>query len=146
MVIIAIVNVIFAYFVFNKNKNRELTNKLILDYSIEHFYKYFDELEEELEKIKNKNISNTDKKQLEKNIQSLGRVLEHKFIDLFLYVNGTLHENIKHDIDDMVGVLTESLFDEGINLSVETKFNEKIATPIVTTKSKILKLLFDSSK
>lgn len=145
-VIIAIVNITFAIIVFKRIKNRELTGNLILNYSIQHFYKYFDDLENELEKLKNKDIKQEDKKQIEKNIQSLGRWIEHKFTDLFLYVNKNLYQQIQNEIDTMVGDITESLSDEGINLYVESKYNSIIADKIVTTKSKILKILLDSSK
>ena len=49
-VIIAAVNIVFAFFVFRKNRKRELTRALVLDYSIKHFYQYFEDIDKELER------------------------------------------------------------------------------------------------
>lgn len=144
-VLIAAANIWFAYTIFNRNKNRELIKTLVLDYSIKHFYKYFEDLENELNKLKTQCDEKT-KKEIEQNIQTLGRVFEQRFIDLFLHINPELHENIKHRIDDMVGKLVKSIFDEGINIYVESQYNAKIATEVIVTKASIIKLLLEKSE
>ena len=117
-VIIALVNIVFAIVIFKRNKNRELIKVLVLDHSIQHFYKYFEDLDDELSKLKTQ-CGHEEKMEIEKNIQLLGRVLEQRFIDLFLHINPQLHEEIKDKIDKMVGKLMEVMFDEGINIYVD---------------------------
>lgn len=143
-VIIALANIVFAIIIFKRNKKRELVKTLVLDYSIKHFYNYFENLDIELSKLKTQCDDKT-KKVIEKNIQSLGVEFEQKFIDLFLYVNHELHEDIKHKIDDMVGKLMTSIFDEGINIYVEAQYNEKIANEVIVTKASLISLLLEKS-
>lgn len=144
-VVIAVVNIIFAIIIFRKNSKRELTRTLILDHSIQNFYKYFENLDKDLERLKDRNVTRETKKDVEKNIQSHGRKLEQQFIDLFLRVNPEMHEAIKNKIDDMVGNIVNAIFDEGINLYNEPQYNEKIASPVIITKSELLKMLLESN-
>lgn len=144
-VIIAAVNIIFAVFVFRKNRKRELTRALILDYSIKHFYQYFEDIDKELIQLKNRNTTQEGKRDIEKKLQSYGRSFEQKFIDLFLRIEPEMHKSIKNKIDDMNGKIVEAMFNEGINLYIEPQYNEKIATPVIVTKSELLKLLLESN-
>ena len=56
-----------------------------------------------------------------------------------------MHEAIKNKIDDMVGNIVNAIFDEGINLYNEPQYNEKIASPVIITKSELLKMLLESN-
>lgn len=145
-VIIALANIVFAIIIFKRNKQRELVKTLVLDHSIKHFYKYFEDLDLELCKLKDPQANEDTKKGIEKNIQSLGLVFEQRFIDLFLYINPNLHSELKNMIDDMFGKIMKSVFDEGINIYVESQYNEKIANVMIKTKASIIKLLFEKSK
>lgn len=144
-VIIALFNIIFAIYIFNKNRKRELTCSLILNYSIKYFYKYFEDLDSKLDVLKTPSASNDLKKEIEKEIQSLGRKFEQQFIDLFLSVNPEMHRRIANMIDDMTGQIVEAMFDEGINLYIEQKYDDMIASPIILTKAKLLKILLESN-
>jgi len=143
-VIIALANIAFACVIFRRNKKRELVKTLVLDYSIQHFYKYFEDLDCELSKLKTQ-CNETTKKDIEKNIQSLGVAFEQRFIDLFLSINPELHKEIKHKFDDMVGKLVKSIFDDGINIHVKSQYNDKIANVVVVAKASIIKLLLENS-
>lgn len=144
-VIIAIANIVYAIVIFHRNKQRELVKTLVLDYSIKHFYRYFEDLDIELSELKEE-CDISVKRKIEKNVQSLGRIFEQQFIDLFLYINPELHNKLKNKIDDMVGRIMQSVFDEGINIYVENQYNEKIANVAIETKASIIKLLFEESK
>lgn len=144
-VIIAAVNIVFAFFVFRKNRKRELTRALVLDYSIKHFYQYFEDIDKELIKLKDRNTTQEIKRDIEKKLQSYDRIFEQKFIDLFLRIKPEMHKSIKNKIDDMNGKIVEAMFNEGINLYNESQYNEKIATPVIVTKSELLKLLLESN-
>lgn len=144
-VIIAAVNIFFAVFVFRKNRKRELTRALVLDYSIKHFYQYFEDIDKELIQLKDRNTTQEKKRDIEKKLQSYGRSFEQKFIDLFLRIKPEMHKSIKNKIDDMNGKIVEAMFNEGINLYIEPQYNEKIATPVIVTKSELLKLLLESN-
>ncbi len=144
-VVIAIVNIIFAIIIFRKNSKRELTRALVLDYSIKHFYQYFENIDKELIQLKNRDATQDLKKDIEKKLQFYGRGFEQMFIDLFLRINPKMHKSIKNKIDDMNGRIVEAIFNEGINLYNESQYNEKIANPVIVTKSELLKLLLKSN-
>lgn len=144
-VIIALANIIFAIIIFKRNKKRELVKTLVLDHSIKYFYNYFEDLDLELCKLKTQCNKET-KKEIEKNIQSLGRIFEQRFMDLFLHINQDLHKKLKNKIDDMMGEIMESIFDEGINIYVESQYNDKIANKVIVTKASIIKLLLEESE
>lgn len=144
-VVIALVNIVFVIIIFRRNRHRELVKTLILDYSIKHLYQYFEDLEKELSKLK-KECDIPTKQKIDKNIISIGLLFEQRFIDLFLSINPPLHKKIKNKIDDMVGDIEKSIFDAGINIYVETQYNEKIANVVINTKASLIKLLYDESK
>ena len=145
-IIIALANIVFAIIIFLRNRQRELVKTLVLDYSINHFYEYFEKLDRELSRLKSSNANDDLKKEIEKNIQSLGLTFEQRFIDLFLLINPKLHTELKNKVDDMVGKIMESIFDEGINIYVDSQYNDKIANVMIRTKASIIKLLFEKSK
>lgn len=145
-IIIALANIVFAIIIFLRNRQRELAKTLVLDHSINHFYEYFEKLDRELCRLKSSNANDDLKKEIEKNIQSLGLIFEQRFIDLFLLINPKLHTELKNKVDDMVGKIMESIFDEGINIYVDSQFNDKIANVMIRTKASIIKLLFEKSK
>lgn len=145
-VIIALANIVFAIIIFKRNRQRELIKTLVLDYSIKHFYNYFEDLDLELRKLKNPQTNVETKKEIEKNIQSLGLMFEQRFIDLFLAIDPNLHKELKNKIDDMFGNIMESIFDKGINIYVDSQYNEKIANVMISTKASIIKLLVERSK
>lgn len=145
-IIIALANIVFAIIIFLRNRQRELVKTLVLDYSINHFYEYFEKLDRELSRLKSSNANDDLKKEIEKNIQSLGLIFEQRFIDLFLLINPKLHTELKNKVDDMVGKIMESIFDEGINIYVDSQYNDKIANVMIRTKASIIKLLFEKSK
>lgn len=147
-VIIALINIFFVINIFKRNKQRDLLKTLVLDYSIKHFYKYFEDMDNVLTQLKE--IGDLDiqrkeekKKEIEKEIQCFGREFEHKFIDLFLYINPAIHKKIKEKTDDMVSAIVTSMFDDGINIYVEKIYNERIASTMAITKSQIIRMLLE---
>lgn len=145
-IIIALANIVFAIIIFLRNRQRELVKTLVLDYSINHFYEYFEKLDRELSRLKSSKVNDDLKKEIEKNIQSLGLTFEQRFIDLFLLINPKLHTELKNKVDDMVGKIMESIFDEGINIYVDSQYNDRIGNVMIRAKASIIKLLFEKSK
>jgi hypothetical protein len=155
-VVIAVVNVILVIYIFRNNNNRDLTLKekerklnllktLVLDYSMQHFYRFFDEIDIETHKLMKRGLDENAKKSINESLLNSGKKLEQKFIDLFIGIDNLLYEQIKERSDKLLDGYTECIFDEGVNLYAENKFNDLITNKMIECKSQIIKILFSYS-
>ncbi|MDR2125514.1 MAG: hypothetical protein LBP63_01620 [Prevotellaceae bacterium] len=152
-VIIALVNVSLVIYIFIKNAKRDSSHKererkinllktLVLDYGMKYFYQFFDDIDTETQKLKNKNLNNATKKEINDSLLKYGKTLEQKFTDLFWGINQDLRTNIYQKTDNLLDGLTKSIFDCGINLYDDNKFNNLVSKQITDCKSEIIKILF----
>lgn len=128
-----------------KNRKLSLLKILILDYNMQHLYQFFEDLKIESKKLTVNNLDNVAKKEINEKMLSYGNELRQKFIDPFLAIDSNLYNNILHSVDELQDSMTNTIFDEGINLSHAPKFNELITSEITKTKTQIIKLLFEYS-
>lgn len=149
-VIIAVVNM---YLLFNRNKKKDeetilkeertrrlsLLKTLILDYNLHYYYDIFEEIENLLEDLRNEQC---DKTNVERKLQAQFRQLFEKFLNFLSIIDNDLFESIKKECDDCRDNLVADISDKGINLWVESQFNNKIKKRLQNTKSSILSLIF----
>lgn len=128
-----------------KNRKLSLLKILILDYNMQHLYQFFEDLKIESKKLTVNNLDDVAKKEINEKMLSYGNELRQKFIDPFLAIDSNLYNNILHSVDELQDSMTNTIFDEGINLSHAPKFNELITSEITKTKTQIIKLLFEYS-
>lgn len=152
-VFIAVANILWIVYVFFQNKKSTddrdersrkigLLKTLVLDNSMPHLYKFFSDVKAEVEKLKEKNLANATKRNINDVIIELEQKFENDFLDVLLAINDNLYESMKNQADSMVDQFTNAIFDPGINLYVEDKFNDKIASKLVETKRMMIKTLF----
>ncbi|EXZ39289.1 hypothetical protein M100_1970 [Bacteroides fragilis str. 1007-1-F  len=122
-----------------------LLKTLILDYNMKYLYLFFEDLRKETNKLTVANLSDDAKREINEKLLLYGNELRQKFIDPFLAIDSKLYDNILHSIDILLDNMTNSIFDEGINLSHAPKFEELIINKITNTKTHIIKLLFEYS-
>ena len=155
-VCIAFINVCLVIYIFVRNNNKDNKNSeknrkmsllktLILDYNMKYLYLFFEDLRKETNKLTVANLSNDAKREINEKLLLYGNELRQKFIDPFLAIDSKLYDNILHSIDILLDNMTNSIFDEGINLSHAPKFEEIIINKITNTKTHIIKLLFEYS-
>lgn len=155
-VCIAFINVLLVFYIFRRNTNKDTKNIeknrklsllkiLILDYNMQHLYQFFEDLKLESKKLTVNNLDDVAKKEINEKMLSYGNELRQKFIDPFLAIDSNLYNNILHSVDKLQDSMTNTIFDEGINLSHAPKFNELITSEITKTKTQIIKLLFEYS-
>ncbi len=155
-VCIAFVNVCLVIYIFVRNNNKDNKNSeknrkmsllktLILDYNMKYLYLFFEDLRKETNKLTVANLSDDAKREINEKLLLYGNELRQKFIDPFLAIDSKLYDNILHSIDILLDNMTNSIFDEGINLSHAPKFEELIINKITNTKTHIIKLLFEYS-
>ena len=153
-VCIAFINVCLVIYIFVRNNNKDNKNSeknrkmsllktLILDYNMKYLYLFFEDLRKETNKLTVANLSDDAKREINEKLLLYGNELRQKFIDPFLAIDSKLYDNILHSIDILLDNMTNSIFDEGINLSHAPKFEELIINKITNTKTHIIKLLFE---
>lgn len=152
-VFIAVANILWIVYVFFQNKKTTddrdersrkigLLKTLVLDCSMLHLYKFFSDVKAEGEKLREKDLNDAAKKRINATIIDLEQKFENDFLDVLLAINDSLYEKMKMQADGMVDQFTNAIFDPGINLYVEEKFNDKIASKLVETKRMMIKTLF----
>lgn len=156
MVTIALANIILVIYIFTKNNKKDeskdernrkinLLKTLILDYKMEIFYSFFHQIKEESKMLLTKELSDEEKTQINGKINDLGIEFRQDFTDIFIAIDVVLYQRILSKSDKLIDNLTENIFDEGVNLSHQPKFNELIIKPINESKTDIIKILFSYS-
>lgn len=154
VVLIAIINLIFAVFVFLKKNHIDRTEKesdrkinwlksLILDHNLDHFYEFFDRLDIELIKLKEPSIDEAGKQDINDSVSEIFIYLRRNLIDMFLAVDTELYKFFIASSDSLQDHITESIFDAGINLSHPAKFDEVLSNKVMETKTNLIKRLFE---
>lgn len=153
VVIIAACNLFFSVKFFqlknekddiDKEKDRKIQwlKTLILDHNLKHFYAFFDELETELNRLKESGLSNEDKKCIENGIADKFVILRIKFIDMLLAIDNDMYVSFLDLSDELQGHISTSIFDTGINLDNKDKFKEVVESKVMATKTEFIKRLF----
>ena len=145
-IIIAGANLYFVHKFHKTIKKQNMIKSLILDYSMKHFYSFFDDITTETEKLKERNLTADEKSIINDQIIKYERDFENRFITLLLVVDEELYKSIKTSTDKMIDKFTEAIFDEGINLYNDDQYNSRIKTPMLSTKRIILEKLLASTK
>jgi hypothetical protein len=155
-IVIALVNIALVFYIFFRNNKKEiilqestrkinLLKTLVLDYNMSKFYEYFKNLIIETQEFNRNNTTVEQKKASNDNIVDLTACFRRDFIVLFIAIDKSLYDKILIEIDSLIDSLTETLFDEGINLSHKPKFDELIVRRLNDSKIKILNVLFSYS-
>jgi hypothetical protein len=154
MVIIAGTNVFFAHKFFNFKNNKEDNDKekdrkinwlktLILDHNLKHFYVFFEQIEIELLKLNTSNLTDSDKQVIDENNAELFINIRRKFTDIFLVVDKIIYNDVMKSFDSLQSKLTETIFNQGINLAYKPKFEDEIMSKVCATKTEIISKIFN---
>lgn len=155
-VCIALANIILVIYIFRRNNNKDKRNgeknrkinllkTLILDYNMKYLYDFFDKVKEETNKLKAPVLQISEKTSINNEVILLNSKLRQKFTDVFLAVDENIYNEILTSTDALIDGFTESIFNQGINLSHEPMFNDLITSKITATKTHIIKTLFNYS-
>lgn len=153
MAVIALANIFLTIFIFaqgrkdtsdsaNKQRKFELVQTLILNNRLPLLYSFYDAVSIECRKLLVKNDQQTKVAVNETNISLLKR-FRQDFIMPFNVVDHELFVGLKATADDLIDGITEVIFDEGINLRHEPKFNEMITEPLSRNRNAMLAFLYE---
>ena len=153
-VLIALFNLLFAIIIFysktkkddvekEKDRNIQLLKTFVLDNNLKYFYEYFERIDEILIQLKKTDINDNDKSKIDGQLQDEMIILMRKFIDLFTAIDNNLYNKIKELIDNFQSHLSVSIFDKGINLTHQPKYDEIIYEKVSQTKIDVIRILFE---
>lgn len=153
MIVIAICNFVFSLYIFisknskediDKEANRKLSllKTLVLDHKLSILYNKFSELSNETKILLVKKMSDQEKSVLDEKLAEIFISLRLEFVLLLSAVDETLYNRILENLDKLQEKLTTALFDSGINLDVNSKYNDYIQKPINDIQILIIKELF----
>jgi hypothetical protein len=151
---IALFNVYFATKVFKlknqkddseKERDRkiQLLKTLVLDHNLKYFYSDFEEIENKLVELRTPNLDDKMKSAIDTNVAELFIRLRRRFYDSLLAIDNSLYDIIVDFSDDLQAHISNTIFDQGINLSHGPKYEELIKEKIISTKTEIIKELFN---
>lgn len=152
--IIAIFNLKYTLWMFRykdskedeeRNRNRKIDwfKKLILDYNLTNFYEFFENLETELSNLKTENPSEKTKRSVESAILEQQINVRRRFIDTLIAVDEPLYDYVLEKVDELIDNINKAIFDEGIKLSHNPMFQDRVLKPISETRTDILKKMFE---
>ncbi|MGD2034990.1 MAG: hypothetical protein PVF73_08035 [Bacteroidales bacterium] len=155
-VVIAIVNLILIFYIFLKsNRKDDSTNEkkrriallktLVLDCNIDKFYEFFKNVCSKTKMLNSSNLSLEDKVKINDELKDLATEFRQSFIDLFIAIDNSLYNEILEKTDSLIDGLTNTIFDEGINLSHNPKFEETVTKEIRISKTEIIRTMFSYS-
>lgn len=153
-IFIALFNAYFAVKIFRlkdkkeesekeKDRKMQLLKTLVLDHNMKNYYSIYDSIENELLNLKKANLTVPDKKGIDLTLSDFFIQLRSKFYDSLLAIDDDLYDYVKNNLDELQTSFTETIFDPGINLSHTPKYDELISQKLTTSKTEILKKLFN---
>lgn len=149
MVVIAIVNIIFAHKLHNQKtaKNEEkqksdhkvmLLKTLVLDHNLKSFYDFFTKIINVTEQLK---VATADIKTIEQQIQAEFKILNEGFIDLLQGIDDTLYKTVLDKSDETRDLIINNM--KTYKLNVEKLYKEHVLDLISNMKKETIRLLFD---
>ncbi len=157
--IFSLINLIYAVRIFNyKDKKDDLLKEnelrlsafrsLVLDYHLDKFYGFFENVEKHLLKLRQPSISIDKKRKINEVIVEELSATRRAFVNLLSAVNEKLYDDTIRDLDEMIDGFTNRIFDGTTDLSNETVFQQFISNELSRTRTKALKrfLTYDGAE
>lgn len=153
-ILIAVINLGYAFYIFRYKDRKEQNEKeadlniywlinLILNHNLHFFYEFINSIEVELSHLKTQGITDETKVGINANVGDQFSTLRIRFIDVLMAVDSNLYSKILDEMDKLQDHITETIFDPGINLSYEPKYQEKLLEAITRSKTDVIRVLFN---
>lgn len=154
MIVIGACNLIFTFFLFYHNKKtakqktdaehkKAILYDLVLNYKMDTFYSTFASLVNVSQILIEKNNVNIEDKKitLDDKYQDIFSSFRLNFAEVLGAIDNDLYRNVMIHADNLQGVLSNNLFDEGVNLDKKNKYEELIVTPILNAQKDMLAVI-----
>lgn len=155
MALIALFDIILTILLFqrtrkdNKNveeKHRrfELMHSLILEHNISRMYEFYDKVSDECSKLLDSD-KKTVKDEVNNAVKGEAKKFRLRFLTLFNVIDPLLYKSLLEITDALVDGITNTIYDPGINLTYEPKFDEEISQKISKNRTDMLVKLYHMS-
>lgn len=152
MAIIALVNIGLTVYIFitgRKDSSKselmsrqfELLRTLVLNSNIDRLYDFYKNVAKHCEALISHNDRAT-KKKVNDAVIAEQAAFRRDFITLISVVDKNLSQELKVLTDSLVDGITETIFDEGVNLKHQPKFDELISQSISKNRVEFLSKLY----
>ena len=152
MTFIAITDVLLTIAIFSRSRKDskssednhrkfELMHSLILEHNINSLYDFYDNLTTECAKL----LTSEDKiikDEVNKSVKSEAKKFRLRFLTLFNVIDVGLYDSLKEITDNLVDGITNSIYDPGIKLTYEPKYDVEIVQKISRSRVDMLKKLY----
>lgn len=153
MIVIAVINIVLTIYIYkmnhkhesnsdSQNRKFELMLVLILNSNINRLYKFYDDVTIECRKLIISNNMTTKQEVNQKIIEAL-KIFRLDFVTLFNVINPGLYKTLLSIADKLIDGITNAIFDEGINLTHEPKFDEVIYQTISKSRTDFLAAIYN---
>ncbi len=152
MAVIAIANIILTFHIFRQNRKDSndfeqqqrsfvMMQKLIIDSNIQRLYAFYDNIMEECKKLL---VSDAQETKAEVNtfIKGQLKVFRRDFTTLFSVIDSNLSKELLELADKLVDGITEAIYDQGVNLTYEPKFDEMVSQQLSKNRTEMLAVLY----
>ena len=156
MAIIALFDVVLTFIIFyrtrkdskyeeDKHRRFELMHSLILEHNIIKLYDFYDKLTDECNKLL-KSEEKSIKDEVNKSVKSEAKQFRLRFLTLFNVIDTNLYNSLVEITDNLVDGITNTIYDSGIKLTHEPKYDVEIAQKISKSRVDMLNKLYSMSE
>ncbi|OFY84531.1 MAG: hypothetical protein A3F72_14090 [Bacteroidetes bacterium RIFCSPLOWO2_12_FULL_35_15] len=159
-IIIAVVNLSLAYYIFiyqrNKDKNDKIETltlqeqnirlqwfkELIVQPHLNDINSFYIQLHSIENRFTSRTISDDEKIEIITFIKSEQSKLRKTFGDVLLGVNPKLHIEVKTNLDNLIDSITNVIFNDGLNLNHKPTFDKEIGTFITYSRNDLISKIY----
>ena len=114
---------------------------LILNSKLGLLYSFYDSVMDECKRLQTDD-SQAIKEAVNTYIKAQLKVYRRDFISLFNVVDVNVYDSLLKEADGLIDGITEAIFDQGVKLTYEPKFDEMISQPLSKSRIKMLSILY----
>lgn len=155
MAVIALFDIVLTVLLFDKtrkdnkdveekHKRFELMHSLILEHNISRLYDFYDKVLDECANLLNSE-NQTVKDEVNNAVKNEAKKFRLRFLTLFNVIDPALYKALLNITDALVDGITNTIYDPGINLTYEPKFDEEISQKISKNRTDMLVKLYHMS-
>lgn len=156
-IVIAGLGLLFSYYIFkisnendnirdDKSRQYDSLKTIILEHNLKHFFNFYEEIMIVVQPLSKKKLTDISKSKLNDSMVDALTHLRLNFTDLLLAVDTDLYTEIMKNTDDLIDELTEVMFDEGIVLTHNPKFESEIISRLSASKTNNVKILYSFNR
>lgn len=170
-IVIAIVNLFLAGYIFIYQRDKDKTSKmefqareiaakqeaislqeqnirlqwfkeLIIQPNLATIYTFYNNLNGLEDKFKNSQVNDDLRFELSEFVKGEGSTLRISFYDILRVISPTIHQSIKENIDGLIDQIVAGIFNPGINLNHQPTFEKEIGDLISYSKHDLISTIY----